>query len=87
MLGLLGAGLADLLLQALADIAHTLVLIRIGLAQRTHIRSYLTYLLTIDTADGQPGLLGVDRHFNARRQRKLDRVGEAQGKDDNTLAP
>src|ERR1700693_6364160 len=56
----LSAGLANLLLQTLAHIAHTLVLVRIGLTQRAHVGSHLAYLLAIDAADGQPRLLGID---------------------------
>src|SRR3954466_4479178 len=38
---LFGAGLADLLLQALANVAHTFVLVRIRWTQRTHFRGGL----------------------------------------------
>src|ERR1700722_15352075 len=82
---LLRAGLADLLLQALAHITHALVLVRIRLTQGAHVGGHLAYLLAVDAAHRQGGLFGVDGNVNARGQGELDRVREAQGKDDGAF--
>src|ERR1700722_12903630 len=74
---LLRAGLADLLLQALAHVAHALVLVRIRLTQGAHVGGHLAYLLPVDAAYRQVGLLGIDRYVNACGQRELNRMGEA----------
>src|ERR1019366_6663230 len=50
-LSLLSARLAGLLLQLLVRVAHALVLVRIGLAQRTHIGSHLAHLLPVYAGD------------------------------------
>src|SRR5579871_4890098 len=83
---LLSSGLSDLLLQLLAGVANTLVLVGIGLAERAHIGSNLAYLLPVNTGDCEMSLLRVDRDFNTCRQRKLNRVRVAKREDDRVLA-
>src|ERR1700748_2154283 len=83
---LLGSGLTDLLLQALTCVTYALVLVRIGLTQRAHIGGHLAYLLTVDAADRQVRLLGVDRHFNTRGQRELDRMRKAEREHHDAFA-
>src|ERR1700716_1350562 len=46
---LLRSGLSDFLLQALAGIAHALILVWIRRTQRTHFCGDLTYLLTVNS--------------------------------------
>src|ERR1700690_2263600 len=70
--------LAGLLLQPLVGIAHTLVLVRIRLAQRAHVGRHLAHFLPVDAENGQMRLLGIDRHLDARRQRNFNRVRVAQ---------
>src|SRR5271155_5955822 len=80
------SGLADLLLQLLAGVAYALVLVGVGLAERTHVRSDLAYLLPVDAGDGEMGLLGVDFDRDAGGQGELDWVRVAERKDDHVLA-
>src|SRR5580704_17440223 len=82
---LLGSGLTDLLLQLLAGVANTLVLVRVGLAERAHVSSNLTDFLPVDTGDGAVSLLGVDLNRDAGGQRKLDGVRVAQGEHHHVL--
>src|SRR5271156_2519802 len=82
---LLRSGLSDLLLQLLAGVADALVLVRIGLAERAHVSSNLAYLLPVDAGDSEVRLLRIDFNRDASRQRKLDRVRVAQGKDHHVL--
>src|SRR5512140_3688991 len=62
---LLGSGLADLLLQSLARVAHALVLVRVGRTQGAHIGGDLAHLLPVDAADGEARLLRIDGHVDA----------------------
>src|SRR3954463_636009 len=75
---LLGSGLADLLLQALSDITDALVLVGIRRTKAAHVRRDLAALLAVNTADSDAGLLGIDGHVNAGRQRILDGMRVAQ---------
>ena len=86
MRGLLRSGLAYLLLQSLAAVADALVLVRIGLAQRTHVGGHLAHLLAIDAGDGKVRLLGIDHDLDAGGQRKLNLVRKSEGKNDRVLA-
>src|SRR5277367_6744107 len=70
---LLGAGLADLLLEFLADVADTFLLVRVGWTERAHFSGDLADLLAVDAADSHLGLLGIDDTVDARGQRILDR--------------
>ncbi len=47
---LFGSRLASLLLQPLVRVAHALVLVRIGFAQRPHVGGYLAHLLPVHAA-------------------------------------
>src|SRR6266849_4759125 len=67
----LRTGLAGLLLQPLAGDANALLLIRIGRAQRTHVRGNLADLSLVRAADNEVRLL-LHRHLDAFRNRKLD---------------
>src|SRR4029077_9992649 len=62
---LLRSGFSNLLLQALARVTHTFILVRVGGTQAAHFGGDLSHLLAIDAAYRQLGLLGIDRHFNA----------------------
>src|SRR5204863_9429205 len=78
--------LSNLLLQAFARIAHTLVLIRIGWAQRAHLGGNLPDLLPINAQNRKLCLLGIYGDFNSRGQRVLDRMRISQREDDRALA-
>ena len=52
---------SDLLLQLLAGVAHALVLVRIGLAQRAHVGGDLADLLAIDAKQLHLTISGIDR--------------------------
>src|SRR5215470_3565496 len=82
----LGSCLANLLLQSLARIADALLLVRIGRTQSTHISGNLSHSLAIDSADGQPRLLGIDGHGDAIGQRELDGMRIAQREYHRVLA-
>src|SRR5271167_2959906 len=75
----LGPSLASFLLQALAGNANPLLLVRVGGAQRTKVRSHLANLRFIRAADDNVGLL-VDRDVDSLGNRKLHRVGLAESK-------
>ena len=67
---LLRAGLAGLLLQHFAGVAHALLLVRVGLAQRTHVgRHWPTNCLSIPLTTRC--VLLVDDHVDGLRQRKI----------------
>src|ERR1700722_1255758 len=83
---LLRSGLTDLLLELLAGVANALVLVWIGLTERTHIGCDLTDLLPVDAGYGEVGLLGIDSNFDTGGQRELDGVRVAKGEDDHALA-
>src|ERR1035441_7335669 len=72
-----GAGLADLLAQDFAGITDTLVLIRIGLAQRPDVSRHLAQQLTIVARQNQVSLF-IDLQIHAVRQQQFDGVGVAQ---------
>src|SRR5215469_9800334 len=83
---LLGSRLANLLLQSLAGVADALLFVRIWRTQSAHIGGNLSHFLAIDSANGQPRLLGIDGHGDAIRQRKLDGMGIAQREYHRVLA-
>src|SRR5215470_15390137 len=83
---LLGSRLANLLLQSLAGVADALLFVRIWRTQSAHIGGNLSHFLAIDSANGQPRLLGIDGHGDAGRQRKLDGMGIAQREYHRVLA-
>src|ERR1700722_3805472 len=78
--GLLRSGLTDLLLQALARIPYTFILVGIGRTEGAHFSRHLSNLLTIDSRQRDPGLLGVDRGLDAGGQRVFNgmRISEAE---------
>src|SRR5689334_22164734 len=82
----LRAGLADLLLQPLAEIAHALVLVWIGRTQATHFGGNLTDLLPVDAGEGQTRLLRVYRYSDSVRQRVLNWVRKPEAEHDHVLA-
>src|SRR5437879_7586026 len=82
----LRSGLSDLLLQALADVAHTFVLVRIRRTQRTHLRRHLPDFLPVDARKREARLLRVHRNLHAGRQRILDRMRVAQREHHRALA-
>jgi hypothetical protein len=71
---LLRSGLAHFLLQALARITYTFILVRIRRTQTAHFRRDLSDLLAIDPGDAQLGLLRIHRRFNAYGQRLLEKM-------------
>src|SRR5690606_9337956 len=70
--------LSDLAADLFALVAHTLGLVRVGLAQLAQVRGDLTDLLLVDTAHREPGGR-LDLEGDALRRRDGDRVGVAQG--------
>src|ERR1700726_3415618 len=66
---LLRSGLTNLLLQPLARIPHTLILVWVWRTQRAHFRRHLAHLLPIDPGKCDLSLLGIDRGLDAGRQR------------------
>src|SRR5271156_3243625 len=81
----LRAGLSDLLLQSLARITHALILIRIRWPQRPHLRRHLAYLLAVDSGQGNPGLLGIDRRVHARGQWIFNGMRVTEAEHDHPL--
>src|SRR5579884_449485 len=85
-LRLLGAGFSDFLLQLLADVAHALLLIRIGLAQPAHFGGNLSDLLAVDAGEREARILRVHGNRDIARDRVLDRVGIAEREHDGAFA-
>src|SRR6266536_4127644 len=78
--------LSNLLLQALASIAHTFVLIRIGWTQRAHLGGNLPDLLAVNARNRELRLLRIYGDFNSSGQRILDRMRISQREHDRALA-
>src|SRR5580692_6011888 len=74
------SGLAHFLLQALARITYTFILVRIGWTQAAHFGRDLSDFLAINPGHAQLGLLGIHGRFNAYGQWILDqmRITEAE---------
>src|ERR1700719_2293369 len=83
---LLRSGLTNLLLQPLARIPHTLILVGVGRTQRAHFRRHLAYLLTVDSGQRDLRLLRIDRSLHARGQRIFDGMRIAQTKHHHSFA-
>src|SRR5437868_14994346 len=83
---LLCSSLSNLLLQALAGIAHALVLVRVRRTQPAHFGGNLPHLLAIDSGQSQLRLLRIHRDLDARGQRILDRMRIAKVKHHRALA-
>src|SRR4051794_26555837 len=79
------AGLADLLLEFLALVANTLLLVRIRLAQSAHFGCNLSDLLAVDAGDRDGRLLRIDGHSDSGRKRVFDRVRVAEREDHDVL--
>src|SRR6266700_112162 len=78
--------LSNLLLQALARVAHTFVLVRIRWTQRAHLCRDLPDLLPVNSGNRELGLLEIDGNFHARRQRIFDRMRIAEREHDRAFA-
>src|SRR6185437_15658951 len=83
---LLRARFSDLLLQPLARVAHTLLLVRIRRTQGAHFRRHLSHFLPVNAAYRHLRLLGVNRHRNAGWQRVFNWVRIAQSEHNRVLA-
>src|SRR5438445_10817579 len=77
---------SNLLLQSLARVADTFVLVRIRWTQSAHLRSNLSHFLAVDARHRQLSLLRIDRDVDARGQGILNRMLVAQAEDDHVLA-
>src|SRR5215471_12455146 len=78
--------LSNLLLQPFAEIAHALVLVRIGRTQGAHFSGDLTDFLPVDSGQRNFGLLGIDHRFDPTGQRIFDRMRVAQVEHHHALA-
>src|SRR4029077_26084 len=70
---LLRSGFSNLLLQALARVTQTFILVRVGVTQAAHFGGALSLLRATVPAYRQLCLLGTARHFNAGGKRILNR--------------
>src|SRR5580658_3041546 len=84
--GLLRSGLAHFLLQSLARIPHTLILVRIRRTQRPHFRRHLAHLLPVDSSKSNLRLLGINGSLDASRQRIFDGMRVAQAEHYRSFA-
>src|SRR5579864_750433 len=64
--GLFRSGLSNFLLEALARIAHALVLVRIGWTQGPHFGGDLSYLLPVNSRQRDACLLRIDCRIHSR---------------------
>src|SRR5262245_22081762 len=71
------SSLSGFLLETLAGVTNTLVLVRVRLLQSADVRRDLSDLLAVHTRNHQVGLL-IDRDADAGRYGILDRMGEPQ---------
>src|SRR5438105_15609070 len=70
--------LSNFFLQALARIANTFVLVRIGWPQTAHLGCNLAHFLAVNPSDADLRLLGIHSRFNTGGQRVLDGMRVSQ---------